>query len=69
MITYNAELVGAPENMSLIMDLMEEYRIVVNKASRLQFDKQLNSITKLHNGAPFARIYAPGEHIIGWLGE
>jgi IS605 OrfB family transposase len=28
---------------------MEEYRIVVNKASKLQFEEQLNSITTLHN--------------------
>jgi putative transposase len=49
MITYNAELTGTLENMKLIMDLMEEYRIVVNKASKLQFEGSLNSITKLHN--------------------
>jgi transposase, IS605 OrfB family, central region len=49
MITYNAELKGVPEDIKLIMDLMEEYCIVVNKASKLQFEKQLNSITTLHN--------------------
>jgi len=50
MITYNAEIIGMPKDMKLIMDLMEEYRIVVNKASKLQFQQKLNSITKLHNG-------------------
>ena len=50
MLTYNAELVGNPENMSLIMSLMDEYCIVVNKASKLQYEKGLNSITTLHNG-------------------
>ncbi len=49
MITYNAEIKGLPEDMSLLMDLMDEYRIVVNKASKLQFEERLNSITKLHN--------------------
>lgn len=50
MITYNTEIFGTPEDMRLILDLMEEYRVVVNKASNLQFEKQLNSITTLHNG-------------------
>lgn len=50
MITYNTEIIGSPEDMKLIMNLMEEYRTVVNKASKLQFEKQLNSITTLHNG-------------------
>ena len=50
MITYNAEIIGMPKDMKLIMDLMEEYHIVVNKASKLQFQQKLNSITKLHNG-------------------
>lgn len=49
-ITYNTEIFGNPEGMRLIMDLMEEYCVVVNKASKLQFEKQLNSITTLHNG-------------------
>jgi len=49
MLSYNAELIGTTENMKLIMDIMEEYRIVVNKASELQFENKLNSITKLHN--------------------
>jgi len=50
MITYNAELTGTPEDMKLIMSLMDEYRVIVNKASKLQFEQQLNSITTLHNG-------------------
>jgi len=50
MITYNAELIGSIKDMNLIMTLMEEYCIIVNEASKLQFEKQLNSITKLHNG-------------------
>jgi len=49
-ITYNTEIFGNPEDMKLIMDLMEEYRVVVNQASKLQFEKQLNSITTLHKG-------------------
>jgi len=48
MITYNAELIGIPENMKLIMSLMEEYRIVVNEASEMQFKNGLNHISALH---------------------
>lgn len=61
MITYNTEIYGSSEDMKLIMDLMEEYRVVVNKASKLQFEKQLNSITKLHNAFYYmARDEHPG---------
>ena len=49
MITYNAELTGSDENKGLLMSLLEEYRIVVNKASKLQFENKLDSITTLHN--------------------
>jgi len=49
MLTYNAELRTENENdMSLLMQMMHEHKVVVNKASELQFSKQLNSITILH---------------------
>jgi len=49
MITYNAELTGCDENKGFLMSLLEEYRIIVNRASKLQFESNLNSITTLHN--------------------
>ena len=48
MITYNAKLTASFEDMKLIMDLMEEYRIVVNKASEMQFKNGFKSITEIH---------------------
>ena len=52
MITYNTELIPTnPDSMNLIMDLMEEYRSVVNEASKLQFSdlKGLSSLKAFHN--------------------
>jgi len=52
MITYNTELVPTnPEDMNLIMDLLEEYRSVVNEASKLQFSdlKNLSALRVFHN--------------------
>ena len=52
MITYNAELIPTnPNDMNLIISLLEEYRSVVNEASKLQFSnlKYLSSIKSLHN--------------------
>lgn len=49
MITYNAKLKGTQEDIKLIMDLMEEYCIVVNEVSKLQYESGLNSIKQLHN--------------------
>jgi len=49
MVTYNAELTGSNENRELLMSLMDEYRIMVNKASKLQFEGNLNCINALHN--------------------
>jgi IS605 OrfB family transposase len=49
MLTYNAELKSDNQtNMDLIINLLNEYTVVVNKASNLQYTKQLNSITTLH---------------------
>jgi len=48
MISCNAKLVGSIEDMKLIMDLMEEYRIVVNKASEVQFSNGFKSIKDIH---------------------
>ena len=52
MITYNTELIPTNQrDMNLIMDLMEEYRCVVNEASKLQFSdlKSLSALKVLHN--------------------
>lgn len=52
MITYNAELRSdSQENMDLLMEIMSEYRIVVNEASKLQFYnlKGLSNLKSLHN--------------------
>ena len=52
MITYSTQLIPTnPEDMKLIMDLMEEYRCVVNEASILQFSnlKELSALKALHN--------------------
>ena len=49
MITYNAKLTSASEDMKLIMDLMEEYLVIVNKASEAQFKGKFKSITEIHN--------------------
>lgn len=52
MITYNTELIPTnPEDLSLIMSLMEEYRCVVNEASKLQFSdlKTLSALKVLHS--------------------
>jgi len=52
LITYNTELIPTnPQDMNLIMDLMDEYRSVVNEASKLQFSNlnDLSSIKSLHN--------------------
>lgn len=49
MITYNAKLSGSKEDINLLMSLMEEYRIVVNKASVVQFQNGFKSITEIHN--------------------
>ena len=52
MVTYNAELISTnPGDMNLIISLMEEYREVVNEASRLQFSdlKKLSCLKQLHN--------------------
>jgi IS605 OrfB family transposase len=51
-ITYNTELIPTnPEDMKLIMDLMEEYCCVVNEASKLQFSdlKGLSALRTFHN--------------------
>jgi len=51
-ITYNTELVPTnPDDMNLIMSIMEEYRFVVNEASKLQFSdlKNLSALKALHN--------------------
>jgi IS605 OrfB family transposase len=52
LITYNTELVPTnPDDMNLIMNIMEEYRSVVNEASQLQFSnlKGLSALKPLHN--------------------
>lgn len=52
MITYSTELIPTnPEDMKLIMSLMEEYRSVVNEASKLQFSdlKNLSALRTFHN--------------------
>lgn len=52
MITYNTQLIpNNPEDMNLIMSLMDEYRSVVNEASKLQFSdlKGLSHLKGLHN--------------------
>jgi len=52
MITYNTELIPTnPDDMNLIMDLMEEYRLVVNEASKIQFSdlKNLSALRVFHN--------------------
>lgn len=52
MITYNTELIPTnPKDMSLIISLMEEYRDVVNEASKVQFSdlKNLSALRKFHN--------------------
>lgn len=52
MITYNTELIPTnPEDMKLIMSLMEEYCSVVNEASKLQFSdlKNLSALRTFHN--------------------
>lgn len=52
MITYNTELVPTnPDDISLIMDIMEEHRLVVNEASKLQFSdlKGLSALRTFHN--------------------
>ena len=52
MITYNTELIPTnQEDINLIMSLMEEYRVVVNEASKLQFSdlKRLSNLKSLHN--------------------
>ena len=52
MITYNTELIPTNlDSMDLIMSLMEEYRCVVNEASKLQFSnlKELSNLKALHN--------------------
>jgi len=47
MLTYNTELTSTnTEDMKLIMDLLEEYRSVVNEASKLQFSN-LNSLSNI----------------------
>ena len=45
--------------MSSLMDLMKEYRIVVNKASEVQFKNRFKSITEIHNAFYYP---ARGEH-------
>lgn len=52
MITYSTQLIPTnPKDLELIMDLMEEYRSVVNEASKIQFSnlKELSNIKTLHN--------------------
>lgn len=52
MLTYNAELIPTnPDDLELIIGLMEEYRSVVNEASKLQFSdlKKLSNLKSLHN--------------------
>jgi putative transposase len=52
LITYKTELIPTnPDSMKLVMDLMEEYRCVVNEASKLQFSdpKGLGNLKALHN--------------------
>ena len=52
MITYNAQLIPTnPDDMKLIMSIMEEYRSVVNEASKLQFSNLngLSYLKGLHN--------------------
>ena len=52
MITYNTELIPTcPQDMTLVISLMEEYRSVVNEASRMQFSdlKNLSNIKALHS--------------------
>jgi IS605 OrfB family transposase len=52
LITYNTELIPTnPKDMNLIISLMEEYRSVVNEASRLQFSdlKGLSALRTFHN--------------------
>lgn len=48
MINYNAEIKSSEENMKLIMSLLVEYKTVVNKASKAQFEFGLDSIKTLH---------------------
>ena len=49
MLTYNTELITANQSdIDLVRDMMEEYRVVVNKASETQFRKKTNSIKTLH---------------------
>ena len=57
MITYNTQLTPtSPDDLDLIMDLMGEYRSVVNEASKLQFSdlKGLSNIKTLHNAFYFS---------------
>lgn len=52
MITYCTELIPTnPDDMSLIMSIMEEFRSVVNEASQIQFSnlKDLSALKALHN--------------------
>ncbi len=52
MITYNTELIPTnPNDMTLVLDVLGEYRSVLNEASILQFSdlKSLSNIKALHN--------------------
>ena len=50
MLTYSAPLKAVHEgDDSLLVDLLERYREVVNAASKLQFDGKLVGLTELHN--------------------
>jgi IS605 OrfB family transposase len=49
MISYNAHLVSdSQENIDLTMQLLNDFKIIVNEASVEQFGKEKISITKLH---------------------
>lgn len=64
MITYNTELIPTnPKDMKLIISLMEEYRLVVNEASKLQFSdlKNLSALRVFHNNF----YYSAREKFIG----
>jgi putative transposase len=64
LITYNTELIPTnPKDMKLIISLMEEYRLVVNEASKLQFSdlKNLSALRVFHNNF----YYSAREKFIG----
>lgn len=61
MLSYNTELTtDCQQDMDLIMKLLAEHRVLVNKASQIQFQTKSNSIKTLHDKFYYpARIEFP----------